>query len=67
MVVGGVALAGLVGSVAADGEVTAVVSGGTTGCVVVGAADEDGTLVELVGDVGVYFVPPVPLVRSASR
>lgn len=62
--------AALTGSVVVDGgNVRVVVGAGATDSVVVGSGVTAVvvTPVDIVGDVGVCVVPPVPRVRSASR
>ena len=64
VLVGGVVLgAVVVGSVLVAGLVMVVVGAGATGSVVVGAS----VVVDVVGDVGVCVVPPLPRVWSARR
>jgi hypothetical protein len=67
VLVGGVVVgAVVVGSVVVGGLVMEVVGAGAAGSVVIGASVEV-TLVDVVGDVGVCVVPPLPRVWSASK
>jgi hypothetical protein len=67
VLVGGVVV-GAVGSVLVAGLVMLVVGAGAIGSVVVGAAVVLAVaLVDVVGDVGVWVVPPPPRVWSARK
>src|ERR1700733_12457672 len=69
VLVGGVVVgAVVVGSVAVGGLVMVVVGAGAAGSVVIGASVvAEVTLVDVVGEVGVCVVPPLPRVWSASK